>query len=404
MPDTTDAVFARGAQDAEDLFQAAATWEAIATPWSSSEIRQLECCRVSAETHDVKSFEFRLAGASPVGFLPGQFITLRVAIDGSSLSRCYTLASSPTRPFTLAITVKRVPGGAVSNWLHDHMRVGTQLEAFGPAGQFTPAPGQRRKSLYLSAGSGVTPLMAMTRAGIDLGLNRDVVFVHSARTPGDIVFRKELAALQARSSALRVIAVCEAKGDEPDWDGPTGRLSLELLQQLVPDCQEREVFCCGPAGYMAATQQLLLRGQHAPAHFHMESFDLGAAASDAVEVAEAPQAAGADGGAGQSAAVDAAADVGAAVPAAATSYSVRLAKSGKTVTVNPAQMLLAALRGAGIPVPSSCGKGLCGTCKTLLVEGQVSMAHQGGIRQREIDKGLRLLCCSRAESDLVLDL
>lgn len=80
----------------------------------------------------------------------------------------------------------------MSNWLHDNMKPGSQLKAYGPSGTFTPTASRASKSLYLSAGSGVTPLMSMTRASIDLGLDRDIAFVHSARTPADIVFREEL--------------------------------------------------------------------------------------------------------------------------------------------------------------------------------------------------------------------
>lgn len=373
---------------AEVLFSCPDTWERL-PPWPSTESRLLQCCAVTDETHDVKSFTFRQPDAAPVAFMPGQFITVRATVNGLPLMRCYTISSSPARPFTISITVKKVSGGTLSNWLHAHLHVGATLEAFGPAGMFTPAPGQRSKLLYMSAGSGVTPLMAMTRAGHDLGLDRDIVFVHSARTPADIVFRQELIALQSRLPGLQVMQVCESKGDAPDWQGPVGRLSLELLQRLVPDFSQREVFTCGPAGYMQATQELLLRGGHPAEHYHQESFDLGSTTAGSAEaVAESLPSSTAS----------------AAPPIEAASFSVTLAKSKRTITVSGAHMLLASLRRAGVPVPSSCGQGLCGTCKTPLLQGQVTMAHQGGIRQREIDKGLRLLCCSRPESDLVLEL
>jgi ferredoxin len=85
-------------------------------------------------------------------------------------------------------------------------------------------------------------------------------------------------------------------------------------------------------------------------------------------------------------------------------FTVRLARSGKTFTMGADQTVLAAAKKAGAVVPSSCSQGVCGTCKTAVLEGSVAMNHNGGIRQREIDKGLRLLCCSRPTSDLVIDL
>ncbi|WP_443218261.1 2Fe-2S iron-sulfur cluster-binding protein [Pseudomonas sp. LA5] len=355
----------------------ARTWSAFGAAWSSAEQKALECCAIRVETADVKTFVFRCPDFVALAFEPGQFITLSLTIDGQRLSRCYTLSSTPTRPFSLAITVKRVPGGPVSNWLHDHLEVGSRLQASGPAGIFTPVGHPVRRLLYLSAGSGVTPLMAMTRAAFDLGSDPDIAFVHSARTPRDIIFRDELAHLQATQPGLRVFAICEAPGAEADWQGALGRLDLPLLERLVPDFREREVFICGPQGYMDAVQRTLQEGGFDLAHFHQESFTIGSPAAPA-EIA--PTA------------------VGAAL------FTVTLARSGKVFSMAGDQTVLSAARRAGVIVPSSCGQGLCGTCKTALLEGQVEMRHAGGIRQREIDRGLRLLCCSRPTSNLVLDL
>src|SRR5215469_9490374 len=261
------------APEVVDRLTNAATWENGARQWPSSEQQTLTCCRVTDETHDVKSFEFRTQDGLPVRFEPGQFMTVSATVEGQTVERCYTISSPPTRPYLLSITVKRVPGGTMSNWLHDNMKPGSQLRAYGPSGSFTPTAAPAAKSLYLSAGSGVTPLMSMTRASFDLGLNRDIVFVHSARTPADIVFRKELQRLVELSPGLRTFFVCEGIGDEEGWSEPTGRLSLQLLSEWVPDYAEREVFTCGPAGYMTAIRALLHQGGHNPAHYHQESFD-----------------------------------------------------------------------------------------------------------------------------------
>jgi ferredoxin-NADP reductase len=219
--------------------------------------------------------------------------------------------------------------------------------------------------------------MSMARAAYDLAANLDIVFVHSARSPADIIFRDELAQMQAHQSRFRVLAICEAKGEETDWQSPIGRLDLALLSAQVPDWREREVFTCGPQGYMTAARGVLENAGFDLAHYHQESFDINALAAET----SAP-----------------------ATPASETGFTVTLAKSGKTFSVSPTQTLLAAAKKAGAVVPSSCSQGVCGTCKTAVLQGEVDMQHNGGIRQREIDKGLRLLCCSRPTSDLVLDL
>jgi len=365
---------------AQSAFNHPDTWSSYGAQWHSGEQKTLHCCAVRDETHDVKTFVFRCADFSALSFEPGQFITVAPVIAGQSLSRCYTVSSSPTRPFALSITVKRVPGGVVSNWLHDHLRAGDTLRASGPAGSFTPVGRPAAKLLYLSAGSGVTPLMSMTRASVDMAAALDIVFAHSARTPRDIVFHDELTRMQACMPNLRVLNICEGRGDDSDWAGPIGRLDLALLSAQVPDFKTREVFTCGPQGYMDAVKSLLKQGDFDFRHYHQESFDI--SVLNETPLIEQPPI------------LDQPQDV----------FTVTLSRSGKTFSMPSHQTLLAAAKKAGAIVPSSCSQGVCGTCKTAVLHGTVEMNHNGGIRQREIDKGLRLLCCSKPTSDLVLDL
>lgn len=154
---TMTALAAFVADTRDNRLNEAQTWSAFGAAWSSAEQKTLECCAIRVETDDVKTFVFRCPDFIALAFEPGQFITLSLTIDSQSLSRCYTLSSPPSRPFNLAITVKRVPGGPVSNWLHDHLKIGSRVLASGPAGIFTPIGRPVRKLLYLSAGSGITP-------------------------------------------------------------------------------------------------------------------------------------------------------------------------------------------------------------------------------------------------------
>ncbi|PVZ41182.1 hybrid-cluster NAD(P)-dependent oxidoreductase [Pseudomonas sp. CC120222-01a] len=365
---------------ASERFADADHWCAFGAQWESGDSKEIECLSVVDETHDVKTFTFRCPDYHALAYEPGQFLTVSPVIGGESVSRCYTLSSTPTRPFSFSITVKRVPGGSVSNWLHDNLRAGHSLVASGPAGNFTPVAGPSRKMLYLSAGSGVTPLMAMTRAAADLYAELDIVFVHSARTPKDIIFRAELGRMEGSMAEMRTLFFCEGLGDEPEWNGPIGRLSIEQLQRQIPDFKEREVFTCGPKGYMDATRALLEKAGFDMARYHQESFDI--STEGIVEPALIP----------------------AVLGQPQDTFTVRLARSGREFTMSAEQTVLSAAKKAGAIVPSSCSQGVCGTCKTAVLEGTVEMNHNGGIRQREIDKGMRLLCCSRPTSDLVIDL
>jgi ferredoxin-NADP reductase len=387
-------------------------WDALPARWSSDADDTLECCQVRDETHDVKSFFFRAPAERAFVFEPGQFITLELEIDGESINRCYTISSPPTRPHTISITVKRVPGGKVSNWLHDNLRPGAQVRVLGPAGEFTCARHPARKFLFLSAGSGITPLMSMSRAHHELGEDSDIVFVHSARTPDDIIFARELDLIASNQAHFRTAFVCERVGARTNWPGVTGFLSLPLLKLIAPDFMEREIFTCGPAPYMQAVRKLLDEGGFDRGHYHEESFSFEtvsevaaqlttAHVADALQYATSlPIAAGnfAD------ARAEAAGFDPAPVPVETeTRFKVSFAKSNREIECGSGEHVLDAAKKAGVRLPASCTQGMCGTCKVKLVSGEVSMKHAGGIRQREIDQGMVLLCCSKPLSDLVVD-
>ena len=233
------------------------------------------------ETHDVVSLVLGPSRPSTFAFRPGQFLTLGVDVDGQRVERCYTISSPPTRPHLLRVTVKRVDGGALSPYLHDRLAVGDPLHAAGPLGGFTVTEHPAARYLLLSAGSGITPTLATLRTMADLAeLGHgalDVVVVHSARTPDDLVRRDELEHLAATDEGLRVVWVCE---DDPPgrpgaWTGWRGRLDAEMLLGAVPDAAGREVLTCGPPGYMAGVRAVLAEVGADPARCHEESFVLG---------------------------------------------------------------------------------------------------------------------------------
>lgn len=339
--------------------------------------QELTCVDVVAVTHDVRSFVLEAPRAAGFGFRPGQYVTVGVEVaPGRLLERCYTISSSPTRPERLTITVKRVPDGPVSGWLHDHLAVGDRLYVRGPLGRFSMVEHPAPKQLFLSAGSGITPLMSMTRAVQDLPGPRNVAFVHSARTPEDIIFREELAAMAAAGDWLGVTTVCEEDSPGETWTGPRGRLSAALLATAVPDLLEREVFTCGPEPYMRAVRGLLEAAGVDPARCHEESFELAGA-----PLPPARPPAGAEG----------------------TGHAVEFRRSGRMVRCDPGSTLLEAALRAGVNLPFSCGEGMCGTCKSTLLQGTVDMQHGGGIRPKEVAADMILVCCSTPLDDVVID-
>ena len=214
----------------------------------------LTCKAVIDETHDSKTFVFEDAQSRSFNFKPGQYVTFNLDIEGKKHARAYSISSTPTRPHNIQVTVKRVPGGVVSNHLNDRMTPGTDIEIADITGGFNWVDIPSDKPLFLSGGSGVTPVMSMLQYVTDVTLPKDIVFVHFARSPKDIIFRDQLEFLSRRFTNVTVHLIV----DEADagFAGETGQISAELLQRLVPDHAERSIFMCGPEGFMKAARDV----------------------------------------------------------------------------------------------------------------------------------------------------
>ncbi len=342
--------------------------------WDPESDDKLVCIDVHDETHDVKSFTFVSPGRKQFEFSAGQYFKFELGLDNEDDGRCYSVSSSPLRRNAITITVKRVPGGKVSNWLHDNLTPNTAVCASGPLGRFVrPAA---KKFLFLSGGSGITPLMSMARELADTAESTDVIFLHAGRSPKDLIFREEIANIARRVKGFRILMLPEDITTERCWPGISGRISKEFLSLAAPDIADRVVMCCGPAPFMAAARKISLELGVSESDYHEESFD-------AAVIEEAPAPA--------SQAVE------------AKSFSVQFSKQGKSVEVRADQTVLSCAKKSGVRIPSSCASGICGTCKSKLVSGIVDMKHDGGIRQREIDAGFFLPCCSKPLSDLVIE-
>lgn len=347
--------------------------------WDREADEDLVCIDVRRETHDVKTFSFRAGEDRYFGFRAGQYFVFELEIDGETVSRCYSVSSSPLAPRVISITVKRVASGRVSNWLHEHMVPGRALRAAGPSGVFTlPEAAADHRYLLISGGSGITPVMSMVRALADARCHPDIVFLHAARTPADFVYHDELLYRAKVTPNLRLLFLPERPGDEPGYAGVTGRVSEALLSVAVPDLAQRTVMCCGPAPFMQAVRECSRALGVGLDHYLEESFDAAVAQQPVADAEQAGE------------------------PTAAV-FKVTFSKQAKVVDVGADQLVLTTARKAGVSIPSSCGSGLCGTCKTKLVSGRVDMKHTGGIRQREVDAGFFLPCCSKPLSDLVVD-
>ena len=206
----------------------------------------LEVVSVVDETADARSISFAVpAGAEDAfRYKPGQFLTLAVPSDRDGLAaRCYSLSSSPHDGGPLTVTVKRTVDGYASNWVCDHLEAGSTMRVLPPSGIFTPASLDADLLLF-AGGSGVTPIMSITRTALDQGTGRIVVF-YANRDEKSVIFASELSRLAAEHpDRLQVVHWLESVQGLP-----TG----EQLKAFAADHLTYDAFVCGPAPFMKAT-------------------------------------------------------------------------------------------------------------------------------------------------------
>ncbi|MFF4321381.1 ferredoxin reductase [Streptomyces sp. NPDC001568] len=297
---------------------------------------------VHPETGDAATIVIR-PGRGWRGHTAGQYVRIGVDVDGVRLWRAYSVTSPTNRQDgRITITVKAIPGGKVSNHLVRRAKPGTLIQLDQATGDFVLPGTKPAKVLYLTAGSGITPVMGMLRE-IDLD---DVVMVHCAPQPHDVLFRNDLHDLVA-DKKLRLTEV------HTDTEG---MLDIARLGELVPDWAERETWACGPVGLLDAAEEHW-SGHGVPERLHTERFRANAVVAG-------------DGG------------------------EVTFATTGKTIDADGATPLLDVGEEAGVLMPSGCRMGICFGCVTPLRAGAVRDLRTGEIT--EAGPGVLIQTCVSA--------
>ena len=346
--------------------------------WSGG-VTSLKVADIIEETADAKTF--RLVGEKPLlfSYRPGQFVTLLLTIDGEYIERSYSISSSPSRPHVLELTVKRVPGGRVSNWLCDHVMLGERLTIKGPAGKFSCFDCPASKMLFIGAGSGITPLMSMSRWIADTSADVDVKFLASFKSPADIIFRKELELISARHACFRVaVTLTSARpGRSESWTGLTGRFDKSMIHALVPDLDHRHVFLCGPEPFAADVRRILQELGFDQAKLHSESFGSSRVAGGGKRVPK---------------------------PLALSEprHRVHFIKSDRTVETDETLTLLELAEAHGIEMDYACRTGSCAECEVSFT-GTLSEKPEFEKQHRRKENGIAFACCSVALSDLEVE-
>ncbi|KRC12357.1 dihydropteridine reductase [Hydrogenophaga sp. Root209] len=229
--------------DAEEQVYAANA--ARAGGWRGT--RTLRLARKVVESELITSFYLEPIDGQPLlTFTPGQYLTLVLEIDGQTLRRNYSLSDAPGKPW-YRISVKRESGGHASNWLHDNLQVGMDVQAQAPCGDFLLDTKTQRPLVLVTGGVGITPAMSMLEASAAGG--RPIHFIHAARHGGIHAFRDRVESLAAAHTNVQPFYVY----DEPrDTDSPhaVGFVTQQLLAELLPPDRDVDLYFLGPKPFM----------------------------------------------------------------------------------------------------------------------------------------------------------
>ena len=357
-------------------------------PWNDR-LQVLECIGVADEAPNVKTFSFRSDAQTWFRYKPGQFVTLRAAAARTARSTGPTRSRPPARRGRARspITVKAQAGSIGTRWMLDHLQPGQSAPRRDGAcrGSSRTSRWPAAKYLFVSAGSGITPMMSMLRWLNDVAPQTDVAFINCARRPDEIIFRTELDLLGAYMPGLSLGYVVEQRSSRENWFGHMGRIDAARLPLLAPDYLEREVFCCGPEPFMRAVRELIEAGGFDMEHYHQESFQAPPVEVVPAEFSDMP-----------------ASEMPTDAPVVETvPVSFRLSEVEAECVAG--QTILQTARAAGVRIPAACEFGLCGTCK-VKAQGPVDMNHNGGILDWEIEEGFVLACCSKPLGPLVVEI
>jgi len=368
------------------------------TFWSG----ELKVARIFEEGGNVKTFRLVATDGGPLPFdhVAGQYLNLALTIDGKRVNRSYTIASSPTRRDYCEISVKRAADGHGSRHLHETLREGSVLKVAAPAGRFVFAHDQATRCVLIAGGVGITPMMSTVRSLTDRCWPGEIYLLFSVRTLGDIVFRDELAYLQARFPNLHV-RVTLTQDPGAAWDGARGQISRAMIDSFVPRLTNGPILLCGPDPMMTAIRRLLVDQLGIPdAEILQEAF-VSPPAEASRASGNAP--AGTAREPGTPGTGDDVAAGGKGEAKAGEIASVRFQRAGKVAELPAALTLLEAAEDAGVTIPFECRSGICGQCKTHLLSGTVIMEVQDALTSADRSKRLILACQARAVGDVVID-
>ncbi len=317
------------------------------------EYHPLEVLEVIKETEDTRTYVLEVPPAleATFGYDSGQFCTFRATVAGQELARCYSMSSSPAIGDPLTVTVKRVPGGTMSNWMIDNLSAGDRIDVLRPAGLFVlrdcDAP-----IVAFAGGSGITPVFSIVKSALATTA-RTVRLVYANRDADAVIFATEIATLGAGSGGRL--------GVHFHLDVADGFLTPQACADLVGDLTGADFYICGPGPYMDIVEAGLKLIGVTPGQVFIERF----AAPDGFSVLE---------------------------KSATETMLIKHQRQRRSTAYRIGDTILAAARRAGLTPPFSCQAGSCATCMALVESGSATMQVNNALTPEEVEAGWVLTC------------
>lgn len=353
----------------------------------NSHYYNLEVKEIIQETSDAITIVFQNP-ANGIKYKAGQFLTLIANIDGEEIRRSYSLCTSLLIDEDPAVTIKRVDGGIMSNYLADHLTVGDTLKVMEPMGKFTTEviPGDKRHLILFGGGSGITPLLAISKEILYGEQNSIVSLIYANRNIDSIIFRDKLEVMQRDfEGRFHVIHILD---DAPlNWQGPSGLLNPEKLKKLmerIPNwgVEKSQYLMCGPEGMMNNIESILNEFRIPKERVFRESFVAGITHKKEVIVeAETEE--------------------------VAKTYQVTIIYDGEEYKfeVEPGKTILETALSLDIDLPYSCQSGLCTACRGKCLSGKVKLDEEEGLSEAELEEGYVLTCVGHPlTGDVVIEI
>jgi ring-1,2-phenylacetyl-CoA epoxidase subunit PaaE len=332
----------------------------------------LQVKEVVLETADSVTIYFWHPLSEQIKYKAGQFITIIVPAGegGKKVRRSYSMSTSPHSDTAIGVTVKRVQGGLVSNYLNDNVKIGDFLEVLEPLGNFfleLDADITRHIVLF-AAGSGITPMMSIAKSVLKLELDSRVTLIYGNRSEDSIIFKQKLEELEVHYG--KRLGVHHLLSNPSDlWVGHKGRISqgiaVRLMKEADTDFAKDNFYLCGPVGMMEDIIAALGIYNVSKERIHKENFHTVMVEGETEETDDSLQ-----------------------------TQTVKVKYNGHEYEfeVKPHQTILEAALDIDIDLPYSCQAGMCTACMGTCTEGKVKMDEEDGLTEKELKRGVMLTC------------